>query len=383
MLLPLLAFAVLQARCRQKYVSPFVAAPAGYLIVEGYIAGNGPTQYTLSRTLALPGDSSVPAEEGARLQVEGDDNSVYPLIGQGKGVYAADTLPLKAATKYRLRINTSNGESYLSDFVPFKPTPAIDSISWTYDPSGIEIYANTHDAANATRYYQWQYTETWEYSSAEWSFFEYLPDTNPATIVLRDSANQIGRCWHSASSFSLFLGSSEQLVQDLIYQYPLQHIPANSQITSVLYSMLVTQYGLTEDAYKFLSIMEKNSGSLGSIFDAQPSQLKGNIHCVSNPGLQAIGFVSAGTFQQQRLFIASSQVPSTYFYNCAVPDIIIALAQDSLKKYFGYNPDMPSYTPILKHFTMGFQDGWIANRSDCVDCRLQGGTNQKPSFWPY
>jgi hypothetical protein len=381
----LLAFATLLWRCKQKYISPYVSPPTGYLVVEGYIAGNGPTQFSLSRTLALPGDSAVPAEINAKLQVEGDDNSVYPLNDQGNGIYGINALPLHIASKYRLRIRTADGEEYLSDLVPFKPTPPIDSINWTNDATGIAIYANTHDPANATRYYQWKYVETWEYNSAEGSFFEYRTDTVPPSVVPRTPERETDRCWHTTASSVIFLASSEKLAQDLISLYPLTHLPANSQVTSVLYSLSVSQYALTKDAYDFLALVQKNSGSLGSLFDVQPSELNGNIHCLSHPGQQVVGFISAGTVQQQRIFISRSRITSNYAVYCPAPDIVVALAADSLKKYFGHDPTDPNrinYTPILKHFTNGRHDGWISNASTCVDCTLQGGSNQKPSFWP-
>jgi hypothetical protein len=211
-----------------------------------------------------------------------------------------------------------------------------------------------------------------------------VPDSFPPTVVFRDPSQQIERCWHTYSSTAIFLGSTAKLSQDVVYEYPLNRLPPNSQITSVLYSMLVRQYALTEDAYNYISLMQKNSTSLGSIFDAQPSGLKGNIHCLSNPSLQVIGYVSAGTMSQQRLFIYRYQIASSYSFSCVAGDIFVALSADSLVKYFGPgNPSLIPYTPILKHFNnQGFWDGWIANRSECVDCTLQGGTNQRPSFWP-
>src|SRR6202012_4889724 len=67
-------------RCKQNYVSPYVSPHTGYLVVEGYISGNGPTQFTLSRTVPLPGSEGIPLETGAQVQVEGSDSSVYPLM---------------------------------------------------------------------------------------------------------------------------------------------------------------------------------------------------------------------------------------------------------------------------------------------------------------
>ena len=372
----LLALVTGLCQCKQTYVSPYTSPPTGYLVVEGYITGKGPTQFTLSRTIPLPGDSTIPVVTGAQLQVEGSDNSVYPLIEQGNGVYGIDTLPLSTTVQYRLRINIPNGESYLSDFGAYKITPAIDSISWAVNGDNVNIYANTHDPAGNTRYYQWQYIETWEYHSAEESSEEYRADTTPVMVLYRPPQDQIFQCWHTDASTRLLLGSSAKLASDVIYLQLLNQIPFGSQQISVEYSILVSQYALTDSAYNFLTLMQKNTESLGTIFDAQPSQLVGNIHCLNDPAEPVIGYVSAGTVQQQRIFIRRSQVPPWgYTFTCPIPDTLVANQPDSLKKYFG----ILGYDPIgLDPRTRE----WLGNLISCVDCRVQGGTNAAPSYWP-
>ena len=379
-LLLLLAIGALLGQCKQNYTSPYTSPHTGYLVVEGYITGNGPTQFTLSRTIPLPGDSTIPVENGAQVQVEGNDNSVFPLPAQGNGVYSIDTLPLSATTQYRLRINTANGEKYLSDFVPFKPTPVIDSISWVYNADGVNIYANTHDASNATRYYQWQYDETWEYHSSEQSDFVYQPNTNPVSVIPRTSADMVFRCWHSRSSTTILLGSSAKLAQDVIYQQLLNNIPLAGEQLGVLYSTIVRQYALTEDGYNFLTLMQKNTESLGSIFDVQPSQVVGNIHCLSNPAEPVIGYISAGTVQQQRLFINSSQVPrwGYVFYCPNSEDKIVPNNPDSFKFYYGGE----GYIPCRTDYVADTLFGYFSQTGICVDCTQRGGTTQDPSFWP-
>jgi Domain of unknown function (DUF4249) len=360
--------------CKQTYVSPYASPPTGYLVVEGYITGNGPTQFTLSRTIPLPGDSIPPPENDAQVQVEGNDNSVYPLPAQGNGVYSVDTLPLSPAAQYRLRISTANGENYLSDFTPFKTTPGIDSINWIKGADGVNIYVNTHDPNNATRYYQWQYEETWEYHSAEPSVGLYLPNTNPVSVIFRPDSNQIYSCWRGDISTRLLLGSSVKLSQDVIYEQLLSNIPPAAQQLSVLYSILVRQYALTEDGYNFLTLMQKNTESLGSIFDVQPSQLVGNIHCLSNPNEPVIGYISAGTVRQQRIFISNEQVFYwAYSYFCPQKDTLVGLGPGAYEKFFGEMQEVPT---VLE------QGGWYGNIVTCVDCRAMGGTTTQPSFWP-
>jgi hypothetical protein len=366
--------ALLLGRCKDPYVSPYSAPPTGYLVVEGYISGNSPTQFTLSRTVKLPGDSLPPPESGAKVQVEGSDNTIWALPETSHGVYR-DSFALSPQPQYRLRIQTAGGETYLSDFVSFKNTPPIDSVSFTAGQNDVVIYVNAHDPANATRYYQWNWDQTYEYHSGANSLFEF--DIRYDTIVRRPDSNQIYRCWSSTSSTSILLSTSTRLSQDVISLYPIQTIPLNSAPLSVLYTILVRQYALTEAGYNFLSLMKKNSEALGTIFDAQPSQITGNIHSLSRPAEQVIGYVSAGTVQQQRIWIYPGQVPGYYYYYCAQADTLLPPNTDLLKNFGN------EYTPIYAKALGPVIIGYYSNSTDCIDCRLVGGgTTKKPSFWP-
>ena len=363
--------------CKDQYVSPYKAPVTGYLVVEGYISGNSTTEFTLSRTVPLPGTTPLPAETGANVEVDGSDGSVYPLSDRGNGVYSdSNALPLTTTMHYQLRIKTTNGEQYLSDTVPYKPTPPIDSLNWVQNPdNSIHIYVNTHDPTNNTRYYQWNWDQTFEYHSAEESLYYY--DKKRDSVILRSlDTGQVYRCWLSASSSNILVNSSLKLAQDEIYRQPVNSIPPNDVQSSVLYTILVRQYAITQDGYNFLSLMQQNTESLGSIFDAQPSAVKGNIHCLSNPGEEVIGYISAGTVQQQRLWISREQIFSTFEYQCAGSDIIVPMDKNQYRVYFG-----SVYSPITEILSPAGLV-WEANYTDCLVCTTHGGTNHAPSYWP-
>lgn len=383
-ILTVVLLSLLLWQCKQSYVSPYSPPVQGYLVVEGFIAGNGPTQFTLSRVIRLPGDSAIPPVTKAKVQVEGTDNTVFPLTETSGGVYIANTLPLNAGVRYRLRISTTDGNNYLSDTVPYRITPPIDSINWIQDGNGVTIYANTHDPANASRYYQWQYVETWEYTAAEYSMYEFKAKSrsNGAdSAVSRPDSDYIYTCYQGGHSTSLLLASSAKLAQDVIYRQKLQFIPRASVQMSVLYSIIVTQTALTQDAYNFLSLMKSNTESLGSIFDAQPSGLKGNIHSLTHPDETVVGYVSAGTIEQQRIFIHSRDVRNWgYSFQCSEPDTLVF--DDTRGKYVDQFFAAGDFIPLDRVYgPFGFM-GWTANAVSCVDCRIQGGTTKKPSFWP-
>jgi hypothetical protein len=362
-------------QCKEPYISPYVSPATGYLVIEGYISGNTPTSFTLSRTIKLSADTTNPQELGANVQVEGNDNSVYPLIGQGGGVYTtgAAVLFLNTSVKYRVRVQTQSGGQYLSDYTPYKITPVIDSINWIENSNGVTIYANAHDDGGSTRYYQWNYDETWEYHSAEESGFEY--QASDTSVVYRPPQDEIYRCWQGDASTNILIASSDKQAKDVIYEQPMVQIPQNSVELVVLYSILVRQYALTDSAYNYLSLIEKNTESLGTIFDPQPSELYGgNIRCLTNSNEPVIGFVCAGTVQQQRIFIDRLQLSNWYYaFTCANGDSTFASKQAFLKN-FATGDYIPLENPL---------GGYTANRAYCVDCTYQGGTTNKPPFWPY
>ena len=69
------------------------------------------------------------------------------------------------------------------------------------------------------------------------------------------------------------------------------------------YSILVRQFPLDAESYTYWLSIQKNSQSLGGLFDLQPGQVNGNIHSVTHPGEPVIGYVSASGVQEQRIFI--------------------------------------------------------------------------------
>src|SRR5690606_35363898 len=83
-------------------------------------------------------------------------------------------------------------------------------------------------------------------------------------------------CWKYANSSTILLGSSAKLQSAVISEKPLTTIPAGHEKLAKRYSILVKQYAIDKKAYEFYSLMKKNTESLGSIFDPQPSEIRGN-----------------------------------------------------------------------------------------------------------
>ena len=376
---------LLFSSCKQRYNPPVGSPPTGYLVVEGFINnGTDPTSITLSRTTPLyDSTGAILYEQNAQVSIESNNNESYPLLETSTGVYTSQSsLPLNSNEQYRLHIHTADAREYTSDYTPVQSTPPIDSVSWQQDNNGVHIFMNTHDATNNTKYYQWYYEETWEFHSAFTSTLIYsvtqtqggvnysiayrLPNEEPDTTLFK--------CWHSLHSTAILLVSTENITTDKISQR-LINIPAGSQQLSVLYSVKMYQHAVSKNNYGFLQKMKKNTEQLGSIFDAQPSELKGNIHCISNPNEQVVGFMEVSQLQTQRIFISNSQVPN-WGYRQPCTEVEIANNSDAIQK------DGLGLMPTNSAKQQGLSVvSFYAAAPECVDCTLTG-SNIRPDFWP-
>ncbi|HVG13911.1 MAG TPA: DUF4249 domain-containing protein [Chitinophagaceae bacterium] len=360
--------------CKEKFEPNIPARTQNHLVVEGFINANGPTRIKLSRTVPLSVKRNFVPELNARVWVESDDNTTPFVVPQkSEGVYASGALPINAIKKYRIRITTSDNKEYVSSFVPVKQTPAIDSISWKQEDGGVRIYANTHDPANNTRYYQWDFDETWEINSA--FFATYLYDNgNIRPRRLTDPA--IYYCWKYASSNAILIGSSAKLEADNIYHQPIHFINRQAERLGIRYSILVRQYALEKTAYEFFEQMKKNTESLGTIFDPQPSALRGNIQCINDPAAIAIGYISASNASEKRIFIADRQLTGGGFQ----------IARQCFSREIPNHPDsiklaIPTFWPFDVVMNGPTIVKYIIAPPECVDCRLRAALNEKPSYW--
>ena len=377
--------------CRKPYMPEVVATPHGYLVVEGLInSGADSTIIKLNRTVQLSGKSTVNPELGAKVSIENDLNESIMLIENPNGVYVYPGLNLSTSHKYRLKIKAAGGREYASDFEPVMVVPPIDTLTYKVESDGVSINVNTHDPKNNTRYYRWEYDETWVYTAA----FQSKYKSNGDTVLSRDLINdEIYTCWRSAYSSTILLGSSAKLLQDVISDAPITFLSRHSEKIRHKYSAFIRQYPLTKGAYDFWVNLKKNTEQLGGIFDAQPSQINGNIHSVTDTNEPVIGYVSIGTYSGKRIFVDQRNLPAWLDYNddgCKLKDFVYSYKnpitgeiENQVDQYINYHrATREIYIPVSAIYMLGVPIilGYNAGLPECVDCTLHG-TNKQPVFW--
>lgn len=367
------------ASCKDPFDPVLKRTDTNSLVVEGYIEGSAPTTFFISRSRALTirDTAARKYEEHANVMIEDDHQNKYPLSELGAGYYSTiDTLNLSPNNQYRLHIYTNDNREYLSDFVPMKIAPPIEAINWELKDNGVQILLNTGDPANATRYYRWEYKETWEFHATYHTSWKAVITANPYTISIVPQTEDVFTCWRSNFSTSMLLGTSAKLSSDVISRFPMAYVPPHDIKMSVLYSIWVKQYALDLPNYNYFTAIRDNTERIGSVFDPQPNQTPGNVHCVTDPEEEVIGFVGAGVTSEKRIFIPNSALPSNWNIPPDCPIELVPDVLDSLEFYFD-----GGWSPITKLMSSSGEVRYSASYTECVDC-TKSGTNVKPSFWP-
>lgn len=339
------------------------------LVVEGRI-GNEETRIQLSRTANLEAFTIRP-ELNAIVRIENEQGNVVGQLSEvGAGGYFLD-IDLTVNEKYRMRIETGNREVYLSNYSTLVSTPPIADLDVKFDTAGLnlEILLSTEDPSNNTRYYLWDYTETYEYNSRFRSVLEF----EGGQIIPRRDENDIHVCWETDNSSGILVQSSIQFEKDIISKKRIVSYSLNeTDKFKRAYSILVNQYALSREEFEFWSLLEKNTESLGTLFDPQPSQISTNLACISDPQKRVIGYVGSSSTTQKRIFISGKDLPRN-------PELVVSFCrllsvpESGASRIFANQNNVP----------VSWNDfgGVLYSTKYCTDCREMGGTNVRPSFW--
>ena len=253
-----------------------------------------------------------------------------------------------------------------------KQSPVLEDISWSPDDNGITIHVDSRDPSGTTRYYQWLYTETWEYDSDKTS--SYI--VRDGRAIFRNPNERINICYTTVKSSKVLISTTSDQSGDFINDYPLVHITRGSKKLSRNYSILVQQRALDESSYNYWLQLQRTTENLGGLFDPLPSQVTGNIHSTEDQTEVVLGYFSGGGVEEKRVYINHYDLPLHLRHVqrrfCPLDSIPVLQVRN-----------MNDGEGLLDAYGVPAVVGYTYAESSCIDCRLEGGVTTKPSFWPY
>jgi len=276
---------------------------------------------------------------------------------------------------YKIRVVTSEGVVYESDYETLNPGIEVDSVYYaiedkvdemTGDPySGVQFYLDVNAGEDESRYFRWRIDETYEYTSFAPISFYYLDETH--TPIVPQDEYAVYRCWRGEEISGLFQSSTIDLTQNEKKRIPLNYVSDQSERLRIKYSLQVKQYTLSENAFNYFEQNRLATEEADGLYTRQPRQPLTNIQNVDDDEERVLGYFWVSTQTTERIFVPELEELPVSAEECA---------------YWEYSDLEDGEGPFPIYIYDDKNDGklYVSSR-DCFDCTRRGGTTVKPDYW--
>ncbi|PKP32815.1 MAG: hypothetical protein CVT99_03860 [Bacteroidetes bacterium HGW-Bacteroidetes-16] len=360
--------------CIKPFVPDIKTSDLKKYVVSGMVLdGDGYQKVNVSASSPINDPQYTPVTQCLVTIIDANSNQ-YQMTDNGDGSYTnwIDPVLLVPGSSFKVQVHTFDGQVLESDYDLMSKAPEVDSVyflrkdiegnmpgSYTL---GIQFYLDLKGTNNDGRYYLWNVFETYEYHT-DYPITSYY-DGEIHQVDPPDYSKNV--CWRTNKIPKIFTLSTENLTENKYKELPLQYVDNQTTKLAYGYSVLVEQLALSEAAYHYWDQMRINSSHEGGLYEQQPLAIKGNVHNLTHPDEEVLGFFCVAAVSRKRIFVQNvPNLPLEFSTYCSPAEL-----------RFGPSEIPPSQWPA--YLSPGFM--WLNN--ECVDCLIFGGINIKPDFWP-
>lgn len=340
------------------------------LVVDGKILVGGTS--TIQLTYLQPVSGTAASMPVGKVWVEDNLNNMYLPDKAAQRQSNAFVIPTPSgeATQYRAVIEC-DGETYCSDWITPDPAPEIMNIRFEADAARIHVLADIRTEVSGLEYVGFTYEETWEFHS---DFFPQVfvnPQTWEYYVPVEDY--QYYWCYKTYRYPGISALDVTGLVPDqgIIHNVYIKDFSRSDNRNHKKYSMLLSAFALSKEAFDFNRQMEEMALVGGDLFTPNPGALPSNLRCETHPERGVMGMVLAGGVSQKRVFFEST------YYIPRTPNVNFMNVSQEEMPFFYYDLNFRPVKRVMIEEEMVV--GWAEHR--CINCIEDGGTQEKPSFW--
>lgn len=353
----------------------------------------------ISRTFKLE-ENEPRIETNATVYIKDDLGNQFNFIETDNKYVSEFEFQAFPEREYQLFVNTINGKQYTSTREKLTTVNNLSLVEATvknkFGVNGVDITANSFDPSGTSKYYRYEYEETYKVIVPYWApdslrIFgnaEYwdLNGNIEYAFTQHQRTGESKTCYKTEKSKDLILENTTLSNEDRIKDFSIRFIAQDNYAIANRYSIKVKQYVQSLSSYTFYKTLKDLSSSGSVLTPSQPGFINGNISSVDNKTEKVIGFFDVSSVSEKRIFfnyvdLFPGEPEPPYFYDCEIS------IYDRTKK------KTQSTTPSdgLTFLVLNTRRGKIIlyNREDplfymvppeCGDCRTIG-SNVVPDFW--
>jgi len=363
------------------------------IVIEATITNEFKNQkIKITRTFRFEEDGPN-AESNADVKVIDDSQNIYAFEEGEPGNYSSTSeFAAINGRNYQLMITTSDGRNYsselmqLTNFPQTFDTSVLKTINDT-NQEGISILVNSFDATGNSRFYRYEYIETYKIIAPFWSALDLVvvSDTTPFEVIFVPRTNEERICYNSLNSTKIIQIETNLFSEDRVFDFLIKFLSKDDFIISHRYSILVKQFVQSLEGFTFYKTLNNFSSSESLFSQNQTGFLSGNISSLEDSNEKVIGFFEVSSVLSQRIFFnyrdffPDEPLPP-FITNCNFKAPILTSSSgnsspliNELKagaKYFAENDGISNELP----------GPYLLVSSPCSDC-TRIGSNTVPDFW--
>lgn len=376
----LLAIWALWGACVEPFYPNIEAQRAQRYVVVGQVRDDTAWQTVqVSATAPLTEPNYTPIDD-CQVSIWDDSGNRFPLHSVGDGRYegVVGLEYMGPGIAFRVEVLTPDNQLLRSAYDTMPAAPPMGRVHWAIETEElpgannekqqvVQFYYDYSGQSEHSRYARLSLHETWERHMA--FPIENIYAGRITRIFPPDYSYYY--CWNTNSHPDLFTISTLGFDRNEYRDFRLHSVSNRTSRLSVLYSLLVEQQSLSEQAYFFWDQMRQNSQTSGGLYGTQPLQVQGNLSNTTQPDNPVVGFFSASSVRTQRIFVPRPNEKDFTPYDpgpCTAPF-----------PEFGWADFFPEDYPVYFNDDLG---PVVIHQNYCVDCRVRGGSTQKPDYWP-
>jgi hypothetical protein len=308
------------------------------LVVDGMITNEpGPHKVKLFSTNKLNTTRLEPFKPvtGATVSIADDLGQEYFLYEAYPGTYQTNENDLtgEIGRSYHVIIKTAADREYRSAPQLLKEpgeltnvyfefaTAALPGYSGSFDDA-LRIFVDAKGISGSDNLYRWR----WKTIHKVRSYPELqtrstpggeIPEPEPCSGYIRGPGRtviQVGDCtccfcWSYSYSEGAHVSKNEYVNANLFNKQNLGLIPVTSMHFFDKYYLEVQQLSLSEEAYDFWNLVEKQQKGTSDLFQPDAIKIRGNIRNVANDNEEVLGFFGVSGTASKSMYIDPAEVP--------------------------------------------------------------------------
>ena len=376
---------LLLTSCIERYYPESDEIFTGTLVINAALTNSLGTQTVqISRSDGLIYPEFI-AETSCVVELENQAGEQISFSEASPGYYSV-SMPegfMRIGDQYMLRVLTSDGKVYQSEYSLLHPPTAINKIYYKIESyptvdsdinvEGIQFYLDFEIDADSSEFMRWELVETYEFHNPDYEGFIYSFDR-----VLRPMPDSLDdrQCWITGHVNSLYTLDAANLSSPFYTHMPLHFVSNETQRLSHGYSLLVRQHAMDEPSFRYWDELKLNSHTQSGLYDRLPSMTPSNIYNVDDPEERILGFFGVSGVSEKRFFVKDVAGLNKYDVRFCWP------ASERPRFRYLMTADLPVYVSNADDPDTG-ESHTGETILECLDCRVRtGSAGDAPDFWP-